>query len=184
MILSVHQPAFMPWYPLFQKINESDLFIFQSHCQYQRRGFQNRFEINGKWHTMSVKKADVKTLISDIEYSDAYMDWKKIKNQLPQYRQKLEYFDHCISDNLAKTNQAIIATICDKLDIDTKISYDYKTSLLSTERLIDLCIKFNADTYLSGLGGKNYMDLNLFSKHGIKVIFQKNLEKKPILEML
>ena len=184
MIISIHQPAFMPWYPFFKKIEQADLFIIQQNCQFERRGYQNRFNINGNWYTMSVKKAKVNIPICKVQYNNPFDDWKKIKRQLPLYKDKLECFDHFISDSLALTNKSIITSICNQLDIKTKIIEDYETPLLSNDRLIKLCKDNNADTYLAGLGSKSYMNLNLFSKNGIKVIFQDKLERKPILEML
>ncbi|MBI4051257.1 MAG: WbqC family protein, partial [Elusimicrobia bacterium] len=42
-----------------------------------------------------------------------------------------------------------------------------------TERLVNLCKKVGARTYLAGAGGRDYMDLKLFDKAGIQVIFQE-----------
>ena len=186
MIISIHQPAFMPWYPLIQKIDKCDIFVMMSNCQFERRGYQNRFDINGKWFTMSVKKnlhRDL-TKISEVDYSNVHEDWESIKNRLPQYRDKLNYFDECISDNLVLTNKSIIVSICDLLNINTKIIDDYETELTSNERLIDICKTNNAETYLSGNGARAYIDEDLFNQNGINVIFQENIIKKHSLEIL
>ena len=41
------------------------------------------------------------------------------------------------------------------------------------ELLIDICKKTGADTYIAGPGGKGYMDLDLFKKEGIDVVFHE-----------
>ena len=41
-----------------------------------------------------------------------------------------------------------------------------------TDRFIDICRHFGADTYLAGQGGANYMDLARFEKSRIKVVLQ------------
>jgi hypothetical protein len=41
-----------------------------------------------------------------------------------------------------------------------------------TERLVDICKHVGGDVYLSGKDGATYMNLDEFSKEGIKVIFQ------------
>ena len=56
MRLAIHQPNFMPWYPFFEKIKNCDKFIMLTHCQFEKNGYQNRFNLNDKWYTMSVKK--------------------------------------------------------------------------------------------------------------------------------
>jgi hypothetical protein len=41
-----------------------------------------------------------------------------------------------------------------------------------TGRLVDICERTGADTYLSGAGGQNYLDLTQFDAAGIRVVFQ------------
>jgi hypothetical protein len=43
----------------------------------------------------------------------------------------------------------------------------------STERLVNMCRYFGADTYLAGAGGRDYMDMALFDAAGISVVFQE-----------
>jgi hypothetical protein len=38
---------------------------------------------------------------------------------------------------------------------------------------VNVCRRFEADTYLAGAGGREYMDLTLFEKAGIAVEFQE-----------
>jgi hypothetical protein len=98
----------------------------------------------------------------------------------------LDEMDYCISENLLVTNTKLIHHICDKLSIATKIVTDFPTDLTKTERLVDICCANNADTYLSGPSGEKYIDLNLFEKRGIDVIYQdqNNTTKTPILDTL
>ena len=56
MVISIHQPNFFPWYPFFQKMEMSDKFIILSNCQFEKNGFQNRFNLDSNWHTMSTFK--------------------------------------------------------------------------------------------------------------------------------
>jgi len=41
-----------------------------------------------------------------------------------------------------------------------------------TERLVDLCRQVGGNIYLSGKDGAKYMDLDIFEKEGIEIIFQ------------
>ncbi len=182
MKIAIHQPNFLPWYPFFQKIKEVDKFIILGNCQFEKNGFQNRFYLNEKWHTMSTRKG-LDPINSKI-YLNHIKDWNKIKINLPQYKNTLDQLDNCISDNLFLTNAKIIKKLAKLLGYNTEILYDYPTTLKSTERLVDICLHYNATEYLSGISGKNYLDLNLFNNNGIKVSFQENLIKKHTLEIL
>ena len=41
-----------------------------------------------------------------------------------------------------------------------------------TERLVKVCKKLGADTYISGIGGKRYLDEKLFEKNEITLKYQ------------
>jgi hypothetical protein len=50
-----------------------------------------------------------------------------------------------------------------------------------TVKLVEICKKLGAQIYLSGSGGRNYLDENLFLKEGITVEWQYWLPPKGIL---
>lgn len=185
-ILSIHQPAFFPWYPFFQKIENANTFVFLTHCQFEKNGYQNRFDIEKKWYTMSTKRGLIP--INKKEYINPEKDWKSIKGKLaPKYgNYLLSQFDDCFSNSLSDTNIKIIKKICNLLEFETNLVMDYETELKSTDRLVDICLKNNCTVYLSGAGGKKYLDESKFNKEKIEVTYQKESEmiKKPILEYL
>jgi hypothetical protein len=184
MVVSIHQPNFFPYYPFFQKMESSDLFVILTHCQFEKNNYQNRFNKEGKWYTMSVNKG--LDPINTKTYLNPQKDWCRIKNMLPSYRKILEEFDPCITDNLASTNSNIIFKIKEMLQIKTEIALDYPTDLLSTGRLVDICLKHKATKYISGISGKKYLDLSMFEQNNIEVIFQdeKEMINKPIIDVL
>jgi len=181
MVISIHQPNFIPWYPFFQKIEQSDIFVIMGHCQFEKNNFQNRFNIKGRWQTMSVNKG-LEPIVNK-KYVNYEKDWNRIKSNLNEYSDILNRIDNYISDRLFETNVNIIKQLCYMMNIKTKIVLDYPTSLKSTERLVDLCKHYGATKYLSGPSGKTYLDMKLFPDN-MEVIFQDNQDKKPIFEML
>jgi hypothetical protein len=182
MTITIHQPNFVPWYPFFQKIQQADVFVLLGHCQFEKNGYQNRFNFNGSWNTLSVKKG--LEPIRDKVYISAKQDWIKLKNKLPEYGGILSEMDDLIVDNLYQTNKAVIMHLMKKLDIKTQLVEDYPTSLKSTERLVDICKKYGATTYLAGQGGKDYLDESLFESCGIEVKYQEDLYKIHTLDFL
>ncbi len=182
MRISIHQPNFVPWYPFFQKIKEVDIFVILKECQFEKNGYQNRFNFNDKWYTMSVKKG--LEPIRDKVYIDPKNNWDKIKNSLPKYKSILNEMDKCIGENLAATNFCIISNFCEMLGIDTELEVDQPTDLISTERLLNICKSWGATEYLSGVGGKDYLDVKLFNDNGIKVVFQEDMDRRHTLELL
>ena len=184
MIITIHQPNFIPWYPFFQKMQMADKFVFLTHCQYRKNYFQNRFNLEDKWHTMSVDRGLIN--ISEKQYVNYKKDWMRIKENLKKYQDVLSEFDDCISSSMSETNIKIIKKISKLLDIDVEFEYDVLTNLKSNERLIDICLRNCADTYIAGTGSMNYIQVDKFLNSGISVIFQKEEDKqqKSILEIL
>jgi hypothetical protein len=182
MTITIHQPNFVPWYPFFQKIQQADVFVLLGHCQFEKNGYQNRFQYDNRWNTMSVEKGLVS--IKEKHYINPKKDWNKIKACLSKHINYLSELDGYISDNLYLTNKLIIQHLMKRLNINTLMVEDYPTDLRSSERLLDLCKHYNATTYLAGQGGLTYLDIDLFKQNGIDVIFQENLTKTHTLDLL
>jgi len=181
MIVSIHQPNFFPWLPFFEKIKSSDVFVFLRHCQFEKNNYQNRFFYRDAWRTMSVSKG-MEPIVQK-KYVNYARDWQKIKTNLHDKRQILEEFDDCISESLWDTNQKIITRLLKKLNINVKVEYDDPTDELSNSRLISICKNLGATTYLAGSGGRNYMNLDVWSNAGIDVQFQElnfNIKKHTL----
>jgi len=160
-----------------------DEFVLLNHSQFQKGKYNNRFQMGERWFTLPVNKG--LTPLNEKKYINPLVAWEGIKNALPKYP-VLTYFDDCIKESLVETNSEIIRKIAYFLAIETKITDDYPTELTSTERLVDICKSRGATEYLSGISGKKYLDLALFDKAGIKVIFQDEdkIDKRPIIQIL
>ena len=49
---------------------------------------------------------------------------------------------------------------------------ELNTTKTNTERIIEICKKLKADTYLSGSGGKAYLEEDRFMQEGIELKYQ------------
>ncbi|MBU1087053.1 MAG: WbqC family protein [Candidatus Omnitrophica bacterium] len=198
MILSAHQPQYLPWLGYFDKIDKSDCFVFLDTVQYKKREFQNRNKIRTKtdsiWLTVPVKtKGASLQRLSDVQI-DNEIDWQKEHiNSLQTWYASAPYFSDYFSffkevyakkwEKLIDLNIQIIKFILDVLNIKTKIylESEIKTINVSTLRLIELCKKLDADIYLSGIGGKEYLDAAEFTKNRIDLQYQ-NFEHPNYLQ--
>lgn len=189
MIVSIHQPHFLPWMGYINKIMRSDVFIVLNTVQYRPRYYQNRAKIRrgneAIWisvpvHSQRETKIQDVTLVKDI-------DWQKnIVLTIENLYRKKPFFKECwdpIRDGILKDeerldrlNHNLLLTLLDILKIDhvkIYIASDLPVDTLDpTQRLVDLCKQANATTYISGRGGKDYMELDKFDAAGIKVIYQ------------
>lgn len=184
MIVSIHQPNFVPWYPYFLKMAVADVFVLLNHAQYPKGKYVSRFGMEGRWYSMSAGRGLV--AIKEKRYLEPQRDWERIKAALPECRLILDEFDPFISGSLWKTNGMIIRHIAGLLEISTEIVDDQPTELRGTARLVDICVRHGATKYISGPSGRNYLELEQFAKAGIEVEFHDaaSEEKRPILEVL
>lgn len=189
MIISVHQPQYIPWLGYFEKIARSDGFVFLDRVQYKAREFQNRNKIRTKdgwlWLTVPVLKNARAYPALDTVYIDNAQDWQRRHwraiflnyAKAPFFK---EYSDWCADlyrkewKKLSELNIYIIKSVNEFLGINTKIYNEsqFKIGTKSTQRIIDICKKLKADTYLSGIGGKEYLDEQLFGLNNIKLNYQ------------
>ena len=83
MIVSIHQPQYMPWLPYFSKIASADTFVFLDKVQFQKNGLHNRNELknsNGRfWLTIPVS-ANLGDKLNDVKISDQRWSKKHIKS--------------------------------------------------------------------------------------------------------
>lgn len=194
MRVSIHQPQYFPWFPYIHKIASSDIFIFLDTVDFQKNGLQNRNKIltaNGPaWLTVPVKQK-LGQKIFDTKTNDS-SGWKKkhIKTLTMNYG-KLDFFksNHNIlldvyeeaSDSLADLNILLTKKLLHLMHISTPTlrSSDLTATGSSTQLLLNLCIEMGATTYISGIGGKNYLDIELFTSAGIAVDFLPPVLPRP-----
>ena len=189
MILSVHQPQYIPWLGYFDKIDKSDCFVFLDNVQYKAREYQNRNKIRTKdgwmWLTVPViSKGLGHQKICDVKVNNDF-DWqidhlKSLRtyySKTPFFKQHYPFFEGIYTikwEKLVDLNIYIIKYLLAQLGIETPLYYESEigTTSQATERIIEICKKVKADIYLSGLGGKNYLKEEQFLQAGIKLEYQ------------
>ena len=102
MILTAHQPVYLPWLGLFHKIAEADLFCYFDIVQYQKKDFNNRNKIKtssgSHWLSVPVKsKNHLNTLISEAQIVEDGWRKKHLKSIYLSYK-KSPYFEEYYSE--------------------------------------------------------------------------------------
>ena len=186
--VAIVQSNYIPWKGYFDLINSVDEFILFDDMQYTRRDWRNRNKIKtpqgSLWLTIPVQvKGKYYQKIRETEISDAQWSeqhWKTIVHNYAQAKYFQEYrgvFEELYGGTreslLGQVNYRFLNTICQLLDIQTRISWSMEYHLIDgkTERLVDLCQQAGATEYLSGPSAKGYIDEMLFEQAGIALRF-------------
>ncbi|MBZ0263659.1 WbqC family protein [bacterium] len=188
MKYAVHQPHYLPYPGYLEKINSVDTFIFLEKVQFVKREYQNRNKIKGpdgtQWLTIPVK-GDYKSAIEEMvpDYSSNWQE--KHEATLRRFYAKAPHLDELDGFlNIIKVEYKTLADLLiattsffvNRFGIKTKTLKQATLEPLSQEpnrRILEIGQKLEANTYLAGAGGRNYMDTDIFTSNGITVEFQE-----------
>ena len=183
MKIAIHQPEHFPYMGFFQKMKEVDLFVLLDDVQYKKNNWQNRNKFLNKngveeFFGVQVEKEATKKLIKDVTVVDGPWRPKVIKKLKQNFN--IDFSEIYSNSNLFEINLQTINWVRKELNINTPIVYssDMSINTKGTQRLVDICKNVNAEEYLSGQGGKDYLDKSLFENEGIKIIYHKPKLKK------
>jgi len=186
MILSAHQPNYLPWIGYFHKMKTSDMFVVFDNVQYMKGSFTNRTQLFIRdlqyYLTVSVN-SHLGQKINEVTI-DKHFQLKKhldtiffLYGKSPNFFLFWDEFKKIYSKSYSRLydlNYELILLIRSILNIKTEMLLlsDIGVAGRKSELLINICKKNGADTYLSGNGAKAYMQDDLFFKNNISVAYQ------------
>ena len=188
MKITIHQANYFPYPGFFQKVSLSDVHVVLDKAQFQF-DTTNRNKIitsDGSWTriTVPVKKGQKFFEIRNVEINNdlpwAEEHWNLIHksyNESPFFDLYKVFLDSLYKkswDLIFDLNLRILKKVFDWLDIKTEIVLESELNVTGTssKRLLNICKKLGADTYISGIGGKRYLDEKLFEKNKIILKYQ------------
>lgn len=183
--IAILQSAYIPWKGYFDIINSVDEFLIYDIAGYSKNDWRNRNLIktpNGpKWLTIPVQIEYTNQPINEVLISQKqWMDkhWKSISynySKAPFFKEysKLlkDVYLSIQSDNLTQVNLKFINTICSILTIETPISIAENQNNITnpSQKLVEICLQQNANTYLSGPTAKAYLEMDKFEAANINI---------------
>ena len=190
MIVSIHQPNYLPWPGYFDKIAKSDVFVLFDDVQFPMgKSVCNRNLIKtphgGLWLTVPVVDKSSRKSINKIEINNdsdwRRNHWKNIRTfycRAPFFSDYMKIFEAIYLrpwDKLCDLNTAIIMAMLKILEIETKIVCSSQLGLASggEQKLIDIVKKLNGDAYLTGTGpgSQRYVKEEDFRNNHIALLY-------------
>lgn len=186
--LAAHQPQYLPWLGYFDKLDQADLFVLLDDVQFKKNEWQNRNRIKTadgwQWLTVPVLH-DFGQTIAEVEiHHDA--PWaRKHRAALETNYSPAACYDAVMPgvseilqrpwERLSPLNVTLVHWLAGELGIDTAtvLGSEMESRDDPTLRLVDLCHAGGCDTYLSGAGAHDYLEIQPFHENGIEVVFQE-----------
>ncbi|GJM26167.1 MAG: hypothetical protein DHS20C16_25820 [Phycisphaerae bacterium] len=190
MIISINQPAYLPWLGYFERIARSDIHVVLDHVQFEKNSFVNRNRIlaagGPTWLTVPVK---TKGKFGDLPICKLEIDnqtpwrrkhWQTLQQaygQAPHFDAHAGFFSGLYEKewtHLSDLCGCVTRYLLEAFAIDTKLvqSSTLDVEGRRNEMLIELCRSLGATEYISGAMGRDYIDPKLFEDAGITLSFQ------------
>jgi hypothetical protein len=190
VIVSIHQPGYLPWHGLFHRLALSDIHIFFDSTQFEKNGFNNRVKVKtaqgGTWLTVPVL---VKGKFGNNPIREARInntvDWQQahwktltyIYSRAPFFRHHTPFFESFYAQQwsvLGDLNIAAIEHLARTLGIGCRFVRASELSIGGTkaELVLNLCKAVGATVYISGVNGRDYLDGEAFRREGVALRFQ------------
>jgi hypothetical protein len=190
MILTAHQPVYLPWLGLFHKMFLAEKFCVFDIVQYQAWDYNNRNQIKTRtgpiWLSVPVEAHDrLNRLICDIRIVPGGWNKKHIKSIKHNYQRAPFFKDYigALEDYLlgkehvflTELNVGMLEMFLKLLDFNIPIirasSHSFRGK--KSDLVLDMCMKLGVTDFIFGEQGRNYADVESFSRNGIRIFFQK-----------
>jgi len=186
MIVSIHQPNYLPWAGFFHKLSLCDQFVLLDTVPFSKNSYQNRCKIKTvqgeAWLTVPVRTSGrfgqlTNQVEADQESGWNLRHWRVIEQnyrRAPHFR----FLADCI-EPVFRAEWALLADGASELIIRIVAALELLVPLIRSsslsvtgsrsELLCAICKSLDATVYLSGPSGKTYLDLTPFREAGIRV---------------
>jgi hypothetical protein len=190
VIVSINQPAYLPWLGYFERIAASDLHVVLDHVQFEKNSFTNRNKARTKdgstWLTVPLATkghfGDLAIHTLAFAANDPWQKkhWATLRMNYARapffaaYAPAYERLYAQTWSGFGPMARAFLEQQLRDLGIDTPLRYSSEMAVAGTksELVLNLCREVKADIYLSGALGRNYLDEASFKQAGIAVRYQ------------
>lgn len=189
MRLAIMQPYFVPYLGYLQLIHAVDRFVILDDVNFINKGWinRNRILINGqdKLVTLPLVKASQNRLINAIQIAD-YEDWRSkllrtitlAYKRAPYFNETLPLIERIVSyenNQLSAFLYHSLLMLMQHLHIETEIipsaSIFNNGELKGSDRILDICMREQAQEYINPQGGTSLYSTSHFAEHKIKLHF-------------
>ncbi len=199
MILTAHQPAYLPWLGLFHKIALADKFLLFDDVQYVPRDWISRNQIKTQSGPLMLTvpvltNGHREKTIAEIEINNEVpwkrKHWKALMlayQSAPYFKKYAVFFEDLYTKNwqsLADLNLYVLRWALETLNINVPVerASAYSFQGVKSDLVMDMCVTCNAQAYIFGELGAGYADIAAFKQHGVNVFFQAY--KHPVYQQL
>ncbi len=186
MIVSIHQPDYIPYLGYFYKMSRSDVFVFLDDAQFSNDNMHH-------WNRIKTPQGECRLKVPVEQHlgdpicavrTKEELKWKQkhLKTMQMNYA-KSKHFHEIFPEfeaillreyaSLADMNIAINTWLAEKFGFRAKLlkSSELDIRTVREERVIDIVKQLGGDTYISGNGAKAYQVDTHFAARGVTLCY-------------
>ena len=195
-VVVISQPMFFPWVGMLEQVRLADVYVHYDDVQFSKGSFTNRVQVKtargSQWMTIPLEGLHLGQKISEVRtresepwrrrhldlLADAYADAPFVDEMLTLARAVLDL----PTDNLCDLVMASLGSLADYFEIGPRPLVIRSSALAiggrSSSRVLDVVRHFGGNVYVSGAGGRSYLDHPAFAAAGVQVESMSD-EKRP-----
>ena len=186
MIITIHQPEYLPWPGLLAKARRADVFVLLDDVQFNRASLQHRAKIAAPgadfaWLTIPFVHAHPQ-LIRDVRVANH--DWPARHRTLiaeaygaaPGFAQVWPLVDALLRQGAATDKVGAVAAASMRVFFE---AFEVRPLVVPSgeidaggskgNRVLDICKRLKATRYLAGRSGAAYLDREAFAAAGVEI---------------
>lgn len=175
MRIAINQPTYLPWMGYFRMIERTDHFIFLDDVQFSKGSWQQKAKFPERTLNLHPERGPLGRAINQVKLKRSPRDHMEWINETYQASPLIDALQDIYAMDiylLGQLNMELIHTVCGYLHLPEPQWTSSSLGLTGsnpTDRLVKICEHFGADTYLSPVGSRAYLDLPQFERAGIAV---------------
>jgi hypothetical protein len=190
MVLTAHQPVYLPWLGLFHKIALAGTFCSFNQAQYLPKDWNNRNRIKTAqgptWLSVPVHSHGHRDKpLTAIEIDDRSpwrrKHWRSLQlnySKAPFFDDYAGFFEEVYArewTHLAELDDHLLRWFLGTLGIDVDFAQasDHDFQGAKSDLVLDMCRTLGASRYIFGALGRDYADVEAFTAAGVEVVFQE-----------
>lgn len=179
MLVSIHQPHYLPWLRYFEKVARSDIFLLLDDVSFTRNGWQNRNRVKTDQgvRTLTVPvRGPLGCPLAEMEICAGNWPrkhWQTLRqsySRASSFQPDLENLYEASWSRLGDLNRAMFTWHLEALGLRTpwSVSSAHSASGNASERLVELVRTVGGTAYLTGEHAfREYLDPGPFRKAGL-----------------
>jgi hypothetical protein len=175
--LVVLQPGYLPWLGFFDQMQRADVFVYYDDVQFDKHGWRNRNRVKAsdgtaRWLTVPVLHSGRnQPTILEVEIDNRTPWARKHVGTLRQFYRRAPFLDRYLPTLEEVLERRLL---CGWLGLERRTLRASELGIpgKQSERLLALCQHLGARRYLSGASAREYLDTDLFTRHGVEVEWQ------------